>query len=521
MPLRYSIGAFGYGSSSMNDIFHKEQIQTAHASNMFDYLSKLYSGVDLSRTTLKVDSITFPSLLRRGSSVGLMKPLNRTLSSQNTQDPNTRRLMTSKYGSVILDIDGSDDEFEEPPDNSIPSSSSDSDASSDMEDIDVFDEIPVTMEEEKEKFQSHVPLFVQDTAAVSDMAAPFKTRTRRPSLSVDRRRSLMIQKNNKLPIPVIVSRPIDEAPDVYCNAVVEYLQEQLSSVFLSTDQLLLILQLFAEGNIRKSAYGSYRVELIVLLFSRILDVQHMNRVLNALTAEEFACIVYRLGYLNLLCPEKLEGSYVLDLSRPEERQVARMIIHLNFTETKFHTTTGKDSDSTRDTKDVSVHLSEESFTFASSHGKSMPGWRLNVLWYSESGLPKQGILRLKYTSGDGIHVNGCKVDWTLRRMMSNLCLANIFDEEYDKFMLFNAIQFKSLKDLKSIAMLMKDEEAVVLPTLFLHEPNELRSIVTNQLLAKVTSGFNVEYEGEYNASFTLQQLYDHLKQQTSISWLYN
>jgi hypothetical protein len=51
-----------------------------------------------------------------------------------------------------------------------------------------------------------------------------------------------------------------------------------------------------------------------------------------LNAEEHACVVARIGLLNLFNPWKAEGSYQLDLSRWEERQIAKMLAHLSVTE---------------------------------------------------------------------------------------------------------------------------------------------------------------------------------------------
>lgn len=43
-------------------------------------------------------------------------------------------------------------------------------------------------------------------------------------------------------------------------------------------------------------------------------------------------MIFRLGWLNMLNPTMLDGVYRLDLSRWEERQVAKILIHINVAE---------------------------------------------------------------------------------------------------------------------------------------------------------------------------------------------
>eukprot|EP01035_Chromulina_nebulosa_P020409 gene20409-26486_t len=143
--------------------------------------------------------------------------------------------------------------------------------------------------------------------------------------------------------------------------------------------ILILISSAIFGSVSKTFVGSYRVELIVSLFSRIVDLHNFNFLLSVLTAEEVACIYIRIGWLCLFNPMRPEGVYRLDLSRWEERQVAKMLIHLSVVE-------------------PGINWYDESYT-SSHQGKPMPGWTLTKVWYTENGMPKQGILQLRMSSG--------------------------------------------------------------------------------------------------------------------------
>ena len=54
---------------------------------------------------------------------------------------------------------------------------------------------------------------------------------------------------------------------------------------------------FASCN--KSSFGSYRVEIVVLLFDRIIDLHNFECISMVLNAEEQAAIIARIGmFLN-------------------------------------------------------------------------------------------------------------------------------------------------------------------------------------------------------------------------------
>jgi hypothetical protein len=75
-------------------------------------------------------------------------------------------------------------------------------------------------------------------------------------------------------------------------------------------------------------FGTYRVELVVTLFSRVLDVHNFDLVMLCLTPKEVGCIYCRIGWLKLYNPMKPEGSFSLNIGYHDERQVAKILCGL-------------------------------------------------------------------------------------------------------------------------------------------------------------------------------------------------
>ena len=117
-------------------------------------------------------------------------------------------------------------------------------------------------------------------------------------------------------------------------ALLEYFEVELTSLWLYCVHLSIILELYSSmgGLARRSAMGSYRVELVIMLFDRILDLHNFELVLMVLNAEEQAAIYARIGILNVFNPCKPEGGYSFDLYRWEERQTTKILIHLSVVE---------------------------------------------------------------------------------------------------------------------------------------------------------------------------------------------
>ena len=99
----------------------------------------------------------------------------------------------------------------------------------------------------------------------------------------------------------------------------ETIEEALDKVWLLCNQVALLLMVFHDGNAEKTQFGTYRVELLVNLFSKIIDVHNFNVISNVLTTKEYACFVCRVGLLKIFDPLEPDGPHELTLSRCDFR----------------------------------------------------------------------------------------------------------------------------------------------------------------------------------------------------------
>ena len=83
--------------------------------------------------------------------------------------------------------------------------------------------------------------------------------------------------------------------------------------YLNCAQLALIVNKFPDGSELHNEYSTYRVELIVRLFSRLVDLINFDYVLKELEQAEYAMVVFRLGWLNVWNPLKAEGAIQLGM----------------------------------------------------------------------------------------------------------------------------------------------------------------------------------------------------------------
>ena len=91
------------------------------------------------------------------------------------------------------------------------------------------------------------------------------------------------------------------------NRIIDALEESIMKVYITSRQLALIILLFPQGKIwRAENFGTYRVELIITVLHRIVDMHNFDVVLHYLTTDEIACVYCRLGWLNIYNPMKPE-----------------------------------------------------------------------------------------------------------------------------------------------------------------------------------------------------------------------
>lgn len=75
----------------------------------------------------------------------------------------------------------------------------------------------------------------------------------------------------------------------------EYLTAELVHRWIYCRQLSVLVQLYTFGKALYSEFGSYRVELIVRLYDRIVDLHNIQFVLMHLSAHEHAALLARIG----------------------------------------------------------------------------------------------------------------------------------------------------------------------------------------------------------------------------------
>ena len=107
------------------------------------------------------------------------------------------------------------------------------------------------------------------------------------------------------------------------------MEDVLGPYWLLCRHISVLMEAFSIGKIEKTTYyGSYRSELVVNLFPRIVDIHNMEMILRHLEPFEVGCIICRLGRLVLFNPMKPEGGGELNLGLYEDRQVRNMSNYL-------------------------------------------------------------------------------------------------------------------------------------------------------------------------------------------------
>jgi hypothetical protein len=149
--------------------------------------------------------------------------------------------------------------------------------------------------------------------------------------------------------------------------------------------------MFSEG--LRRAYGSTRVEVVIALYNQISDIANLPCLLKHLTIHERACLVFRLGWLNLWSPLRPNGIFHLRFHQREERQMIRLLIvsSLLASETEW--------------KSAKVFAAEggagESLGGTGGGVELAPnenGCLIPTEWQKEEGLPSRGVLSVEYQS---------------------------------------------------------------------------------------------------------------------------
>lgn len=190
---------------------------------------------------------------------------------------------------------------------------------------------------------------------------------------------------------------------VKASRLVTLLEDLLGPYWLRSRHLANLVELFEVGMVdRVDGFGTYRVELVVSLFSRIVDIHNFELVMSKLSPEEAGCVVARLGWLNIFNPMKPEGSYELNLGQWEDRQVAKTLILL---------AVGESGD----------NFSNARFQWDRA-SEYVPGWVLPHLWMVDATMSAKGYLQVQYYSGEGRGLKGCTANVLLRKaLLQTVC----------------------------------------------------------------------------------------------------
>jgi hypothetical protein len=204
------------------------------------------------------------------------------------------------------------------------------------------------------------------------------------------------------------------SPEAKGFRIVEASEELLGPTFIRARHLALLIEKFPEECCvdKVPLFATYRVDVIISLFSRVRDLHNFELVLRLMKPHELAYLYARLGRLMLFNPSKPEGALELNMALYEERQIAKILVVLsviepgdNFIGPKFR-------------------WDRES--------PFIPGWDVTQPWTTEDGLSKKGFFSVQYYAGQGKGKAGCKADTLWRRCLMQLTAVketDVIDED--------------------------------------------------------------------------------------------
>ncbi|GMH46804.1 hypothetical protein TrLO_g5454 [Triparma laevis f. longispina] len=185
--------------------------------------------------------------------------------------------------------------------------------------------------------------------------------------------------------------------------LLQQMQDLVSMKWISALQARFMLEKYSRLIGISSEDMKLKLNLVCTLHMRIIDLYNFDVVLGALDHEEQAHIIFRLGWLNTWSPIKPDTHYELSHVRREERLISKALLHLAVEE-------------------PGDNWWNETFQW-NRFDKVIPGWELPITWFTESGMPSKGILKLEYYSGEGKGLKDCAPRWRLRNALSGLVLA--------------------------------------------------------------------------------------------------
>lgn len=214
--------------------------------------------------------------------------------------------------------------------------------------------------------------------------------------------------------------------------VAEAVIDVCSKMFVRSRHVALLVEYFTHtygSTLKTESFGSYICEVVCSIFCKIVDLHNFDIVLSVLSPSDIACIYCRIGMLCIYNPAKPDGALELNLSRNEERRVAKIIITLADIE-------------------PGINIPIKSFQW-DRETEGMGGFEITEPWLTEEGLPKKGYLRLVYYSGDNVGKSGCKPDYNTRMALLNMVLIDekkiVVEDDHDSIVDIKAIEEISIQ----------------------------------------------------------------------------
>ena len=183
------------------------------------------------------------------------------------------------------------------------------------------------------------------------------------------------------------------------------LQVMMPTIFLTVEQVAEMLAYFPTE-------GYLRVQLILAVFSHIVDVEHFGSIYDLLlNPDEQAEVIHRLGVLNIIDPMMPDREYKLDLRRWDQREMVKILVLLGAHEPGDNWVDGGE------------------FRW-SKYDDPVPGWVLPAPWATKdefdggtkgAGPRRDGWVCIDYTSTGP----GCAPDMNARRHLRRKTLSGL------------------------------------------------------------------------------------------------
>lgn len=201
---------------------------------------------------------------------------------------------------------------------------------------------------------------------------------------------------------------VEQTDECKCSRMLKKLVKTFESRLLFSRHLALIIEAFAIGQTSRSHYGSYRVELIISLFNRIVDLQNFHLVLVVLNPREYAQIIIRMGYLTFFNPFSPQGFYYIDHNQWDHRQLLKILMLINHYEpntSSMNDLVFKQINNHDVLHDAIANNPNNDHDNEHPEQDQSPTEQNTLVhnlsaWYDEHSFPKEGVLTLNFLCAD-------------------------------------------------------------------------------------------------------------------------